>query len=71
MTLRGILSLFPELAIMALGFGLLMTAGEFDLSIGSMFGLAPMVLCSLAQAGAPFWLWLGRRGRGMKVGTSR
>jgi simple sugar transport system permease protein len=54
--LRGILSLFPELAIMALGFGLLMTAGEFDLSIGSTFGLAPMVLCTLAQAGAPFWL---------------
>jgi simple sugar transport system permease protein len=54
--LRGILSLFPELAIMALGFGLLMTVGEFDLSIGSTFGLAPIVLCSFAQTGAPFWL---------------
>lgn len=54
--LRGILSLFPELAIMALGFGLLMIAGEFDLSIGSMFGLAPIVLCSLTSAGTPFWI---------------
>ncbi|MER9231439.1 ABC transporter permease [Mesorhizobium sp. M0622] len=53
--LRGIMSLFPELAILALGFGLLMIAGEFDLSIGSMFGLAPMILCSLATAGWPFW----------------
>jgi simple sugar transport system permease protein len=53
--LRGILSLFPELAIVALGFGLLMTAGEFDLSIGSVFGLAPMVLCSLSHVGVPFW----------------
>jgi simple sugar transport system permease protein len=53
--LRGILSLFPELAIMALGFGLLMTAGEFDLSIGSTFGLAPMALCSFAHVGVPFW----------------
>lgn len=54
--LRGILSLLPELAITALGFGLLMTAGEFDLSIGSTFGLTPMVLCTITQAGAPFWV---------------
>ena len=53
--LRGIMSLFPEMAILALGFSLLMIAGEFDLSIGSMFGLTPMVLCSLCQAGVPFW----------------
>lgn len=54
--LRGILSLFPELAIMALGFGLLMTAGEFDLSIGSVFGLTPMVVCILVDTGLSFWL---------------
>jgi simple sugar transport system permease protein len=54
--LRGILGLFPELSIMALGFALLMIAGEFDLSIGSVFGLAPIVLCALAQHfGLPFW----------------
>jgi simple sugar transport system permease protein len=54
--LRGILGLFPELSIMALGFALLMIAGEFDLSIGSVFGLAPIVLCALAQHfGLSFW----------------
>lgn len=53
--LRGIFSLYPELAILALGFALLMIAGEFDLSIGSMFGLCPMILCSLALYGMPFW----------------
>jgi simple sugar transport system permease protein len=52
---RGMMSLFPELAIMALGFALLMIAGEFDLSIGSMFGLTPMILCSLSLVGWPFW----------------
>jgi len=52
---RGIFSLYPELAILALGFGLLMIAGEFDLSIGSMMGLCPMVLCTLALYGFPFW----------------
>jgi simple sugar transport system permease protein len=53
--LRGIFSLYPELAILALGFALLMIAGEFDLSIGSVMGLCPMVLCTLALHGMPFW----------------
>lgn len=52
---RGIFSLYPELAILALGFGLLMIAGEFDLSIGSMMGLCPMALCTFALHGVPFW----------------
>lgn len=53
--IRGIFSLYPELAILALGFGLLMISGEFDLSIGSMMALCPMVLCTLALHGMPFW----------------
>lgn len=53
--LRGILSLYPEIAILALGFALLMIAGEFDLSVGSAFGLAPMVMCWLTIHGMPFW----------------
>ena len=53
--LRGILSLWPELAILSLGFAVLMIAGEFDLSIGSMFGFMPMVVAALASAGIPFW----------------
>lgn len=53
--IRGIFSLYPELAILALGFALLMIAGEFDLSIGSVMALCPMVLCTLALYGIPFW----------------
>jgi simple sugar transport system permease protein len=53
--LRGILSLWPELAIMSVGFALLMIAGEFDLSIGSMFGFMPMVVAVLVSDGVPFW----------------
>jgi simple sugar transport system permease protein len=54
--LRGILSLWPELAILSLGFALLMIAGEFDLSIGSMFGFMPMVVAVLVSDGVPFWV---------------
>ena len=52
---KGIMSLFPELAIVAIGFALLMIAGEFDLSIGSMFGFAPMLMCTLIIVGLGFW----------------
>jgi simple sugar transport system permease protein len=52
---RGIFSLYPELAILALGFSLLMIAGEFDLSIGSVMGLCPIVLCAMINFGIPFW----------------
>lgn len=52
---RGMFSLYPELAILALGFSLLMIAGEFDLSIGSVMGLCPIVLCAMINFGIPFW----------------
>lgn len=52
---RGMFSLYPELAILALGFSLLMVAGEFDLSIGSVMGLCPIVLCAMINFGLPFW----------------
>ncbi|MFB9985039.1 ABC transporter permease [Mesorhizobium kowhaii] len=42
-----------ELGLMALAMTLLMTSGEFDLSIGSVFGFAPVVMWSLFNAG---WL---------------
>ncbi len=41
---RGILFALPELGIMALGVGILMVSGEFDLSVGSVFALVPMVI---------------------------
>jgi simple sugar transport system permease protein len=41
-----------ELGLIALAMTLLMTSGEFDLSVGSVFGFAPVVMWSLFNAGA-------------------
>ena len=41
-----------ELGLIALAMTLLMTAGEFDLSVGSVFGFAPVVMWTLFNAGA-------------------
>lgn len=41
---RVLLFALPELGIVALGVGILMVAGEFDLSVGSVFALVPMVI---------------------------
>ncbi|HET7715984.1 MAG TPA: ABC transporter permease [Bauldia sp.] len=35
---------FPELGIVVLGVGILMIAGEFDLSVGSVYALCPLVM---------------------------
>ena len=40
-----------ELGLIALAMTLLMTAGEFDLSVGSVFGFAPVVMWTLYNAG--------------------
>lgn len=40
-----------ELGLMALAMTLLMTAGEFDLSVGSLFGFTPVVMWALFNAG--------------------
>jgi simple sugar transport system permease protein len=44
MNVSNMLSYVPELGIMAVAMTLLMTAGEFDLSIGSVFGFCPVLL---------------------------
>jgi len=41
-----------ELGLIALAMTLLMTSGEFDLSVGSVFGLAPVVMWTLFNNGA-------------------
>jgi simple sugar transport system permease protein len=43
------MAFLPELGIIALGMTLLLTAGEFDLSVGAVFGLAPVVVMLLVQ----------------------
>jgi simple sugar transport system permease protein len=40
-----------ELGLIALAMTLLMTAGEFDLSVGSVFGFAPVLMWALFNAG--------------------
>ena len=40
-----------ELGLIALAMTLLMTAGEFDLSVGSVFGFAPVVMWTLYNSG--------------------
>jgi simple sugar transport system permease protein len=40
-----------ELGLIALAMTLLMTSGEFDLSVGSLFGLSPVLMWTLFNAG--------------------
>lgn len=54
--LQDVLGLVPETTLVAVGVGVLMIAGEFDLSVGSTFAFMPMATCIIADAGAPFWL---------------
>ena len=51
------LTIVPELGIVTLGIVILMIAREFDLSVGSVFGLGPMVMNALyTSGGLPPWL---------------
>lgn len=43
----------PTLGIIAMGVNLLMISGEFDLSVGSTFALASLVMAKLFNAGTP------------------
>ena len=52
-----VLNIAPELGIVVLGVVVLMIAREFDLSVGSVFGLAPMVMhVFYTSVGLPPWL---------------
>jgi simple sugar transport system permease protein len=50
--ISNLLAFTPELGIIALGMTMLMTSGEFDLSVGSVFGFAPIVMWTLHNEGA-------------------
>jgi simple sugar transport system permease protein len=51
----NILTFLPELGILALPMTLLLTAGEFDLSVGAVFALCPVMMALLMQnAGMAF-----------------
>ena len=47
----NMLAFTPELGMLALGMTMLMTSGEFDLSVGSVFGFAPVVMWTLFNEG--------------------
>jgi simple sugar transport system permease protein len=51
MNIGNALTFTVELGLIALAMTLLMTAGEFDLSVGSVFGFAPVVMWTLFNAG--------------------
>lgn len=55
---RGMLGLLAEMGLVTLGVALLMVAGEFDLSVGSVFALTPMVMAVAMVQGLGFWLAL-------------
>lgn len=55
LNISNTLTFTVELGIIALAMTLLMTAGEFDLSVGSLFGFAPVLMWTLFNAGVlPF-----------------
>lgn len=48
-----VLQPIPEMALVAIGVTILMISGEFDLSVGSVFALSPMVMSLFMAGGAP------------------
>lgn len=49
--ISNLLAFTPELGIIALGMAVLMTSGEFDLSVGAVFGFTPIVMWTLFNEG--------------------
>ena len=49
--ISNVLAFTPELGMIALGMTVLMTSGEFDLSVGSVFGFTPIVMWTLFNEG--------------------
>lgn len=54
--LTGILQSLTFLGFLAIGVGLTLMAGEIDISVGSVFGLAAVVSALSLHRGAPLWL---------------
>ena len=51
LNISNTLTFTVELGLIALAMTLLMTAGEFDLSVGSLFGFAPVLMWTLYNSG--------------------
>ena len=50
--IANLLAFTPELGIIAIGMTMLMTSGEFDLSVGSVFGFSAIIMWTLYNTGA-------------------
>jgi len=56
LNISNILAFTVELGMIALAMTLLMTAGEFDLSVGSLFGFSAVIMWTIFNAGLmPMW----------------
>src|ERR671922_619217 len=51
LNISNTLAFSVELGLVALAMTLLMTSGEFDLSVGSVFGFSPVLMWTLFNAG--------------------
>jgi simple sugar transport system permease protein len=57
LNISNTLTFTVELGLIALAMTLLMTAGEFDLSVGSVFGFSAVIMWTIFNAGlAPLWV---------------
>lgn len=54
--LSVLMKAIPTLGIVALGVGFLMIAGEFDLSVGSIYAFTAVVACMVLAAGVSAWI---------------
>jgi ribose/xylose/arabinose/galactoside ABC-type transport system permease subunit len=54
-----VLKAIPVIGIIALGVGVLMISGEFDLSVGSVYTLTAYAMALLYLAGMPLWAAVG------------
>jgi len=51
LNLSNMIEFIPEMGIIALGMTLLLTGGEFDLSVGALFGFTPVLMFILKNEG--------------------
>lgn len=69
-SLAGIMTIAAELGLVAIGVTLLMIAGEFDLSVGSVLGVSAMAFALMARAGIPHLIaFLGALGLAAAIGA--
>jgi simple sugar transport system permease protein len=56
LNIQSVLRAIPQLGIIAIGVGILMIAGEFDLSVGATFTLSALMMANTLDAGLPLAL---------------